>query len=280
MIEATVDLAITIDGNLEKTLVEFPKLSEAEQDRIRAEEFEKLKQKALDLKDFLFYLATPQFQWVDGPKVLEDFLGESIEIVENGENDIEGAYIEGKFTLKIMTFIHGIQKTLASLGSRSKLSQLKQELPANRFQDSKLIKGDGDIPYKIVDKPSNRVLAEQEIEIKGYLKEASTRDIPKTRNGHLANKTHPVTGIPFDANGYPDFSSKLYRTGRNDVNIGGGTGNRLRDEALANAAAGYSSTPRGYTWHHHQDVGRMQLVEQTPHRKTGHTGGFSIWSGR
>ncbi|MEU9744056.1 HNH endonuclease [Micromonospora chersina] len=34
-------------------------------------------------------------------------------------------------------------------------------------------------------------------------------------------------------------------------------------------------TPEGYTWHHHQDPGLMQLVEEWTHAKTGHTGGFS-----
>lgn len=34
-----------------------------------------------------------------------------------------------------------------------------------------------------------------------------------------------------------------------------------------------------FTWHHHQDTGRMQLVDTTIHSKTGHTGGKSIWGG-
>ncbi|MER0467173.1 HNH endonuclease [Bacillus cabrialesii subsp. cabrialesii] len=35
----------------------------------------------------------------------------------------------------------------------------------------------------------------------------------------------------------------------------------------------------GHTWHHHQDPGRMQLVDQKVHRKTGHTGGRHLWGG-
>ncbi|MGD7043208.1 HNH endonuclease [Jeotgalibacillus proteolyticus] len=38
-------------------------------------------------------------------------------------------------------------------------------------------------------------------------------------------------------------------------------------------------TPDGYSWHHHQDTGRMQLVDQQVHAATGHTGGKAIWSG-
>ncbi|MEG7956364.1 HNH endonuclease, partial [Bacillus mobilis] len=35
--------------------------------------------------------------------------------------------------------------------------------------------------------------------------------------------------------------------------------------------------PKTYTWHHHQDTGRMQLVDAFLHEKTGHTGGYNIW---
>jgi hypothetical protein len=34
-----------------------------------------------------------------------------------------------------------------------------------------------------------------------------------------------------------------------------------------------------YTWHHHQDVGRMQLVPRKIHADTGHVGGFDMWYG-
>ena len=38
--------------------------------------------------------------------------------------------------------------------------------------------------------------------------------------------------------------------------------------------------PRGYIWHHHQDVGRMQLVQEEAHiLSRPHTGGMAIWGG-
>lgn len=37
--------------------------------------------------------------------------------------------------------------------------------------------------------------------------------------------------------------------------------------------------PKGYTWHHHQDEGRMQLVEFGVHNVTNHNGGRSVWAG-
>ncbi len=35
--------------------------------------------------------------------------------------------------------------------------------------------------------------------------------------------------------------------------------------------------PSGYTWHHNEEEGVMQLVDTATHRKTAHTGGNAIW---
>ncbi|RDE94474.1 hypothetical protein DPW03_10915 [Aggregatibacter aphrophilus] len=35
-----------------------------------------------------------------------------------------------------------------------------------------------------------------------------------------------------------------------------------------------------YTWHHHQDTGRMQLIETRIHTQTGHIGGEGINAGK
>jgi hypothetical protein len=45
-----------------------------------------------------------------------------------------------------------------------------------------------------------------------------------------------------------------------------------QQEQIANG-----ETPDGYTWHHHQKPGKMQLVDSETHEKTRHTGGYSIW---
>ena len=98
---------------------------------------------------------------------------------------------------------------------------------------------------------------------------------PSTRNGRLAGGEHPSTSIPFDEEGFADFSG-VRHPNVEDVHIEP-SGNRTTDAARANAAAGLEETPPDYVWHHHQDPGRMQLVEVGPHKATGHTGGFSIW---
>ncbi|MGR8008754.1 golvesin C-terminal-like domain-containing protein [Streptomyces hypolithicus] len=96
--------------------------------------------------------------------------------------------------------------------------------------------------------------------------------VPKVRNGKLAGGAHPKTSVPFDGNGFPDFSAWRHPQ-VSDVRIQL-TGSRSKDFRLANQAAGLPSTPTGYTWHHHQDPGLMQLIQRQAHADTGHTGGF------
>jgi RHS repeat-associated protein len=100
---------------------------------------------------------------------------------------------------------------------------------------------------------------------------AATRsDLP--RNAHLAGENHPITGVPFDKTGHPDF--KAAGVVKAEVQITQ-TGTRPGDFRAANKAAGFGSTPEGYTWHHHQDGTTMQLVPRDIHQATGHTGGFT-----
>jgi hypothetical protein len=100
-----------------------------------------------------------------------------------------------------------------------------------------------------------------------------TGGVPKVRNGKLAGGVHPKTSVPFDENGFPDFSQWRHPDVP-DVQIDL-TGSRSKDFRLANEAAGLDSTPDGYTWHHNQEPGLMQLIEYDAHRLTAHTGGFS-----
>lgn len=90
---------------------------------------------------------------------------------------------------------------------------------------------------------------------------------------HLAGKTHPKTGVPFDSHGFPDF--RAAGVVKKEVKIKF-TGNRRKDENAANKEANYGDTPKDYLWHHHQDGETMQLVPQKLHADTGHTGGFAL----
>lgn len=52
---------------------------------------------------------------------------------------------------------------------------------------------------------------------------------------------------------------------------------QFTEDQLADIEDGY--TPEGYTWHHNEEKGKMQLVDSDIHSQTRHTGGRNIWGG-
>ncbi|MEK5071439.1 HNH endonuclease [Sporosarcina sp. FSL K6-1508] len=132
-----------------------------------------------------------------------------------------------------------------------------------------------------------------------------------TRNAHLEGSSHAVTGVEFerqvyetDTNGvytgvFPEFHSafdvklpedtyqmsdtvhigianmELYEAIQGDPTIAADLG--FDEQAVENLKS--SVTPEGYEWHHHEEPGRIQLVDEEVHSQTGHTGGRSIWGG-
>ncbi|WP_372493009.1 polymorphic toxin-type HINT domain-containing protein [Actinoalloteichus caeruleus] len=76
--------------------------------------------------------------------------------------------------------------------------------------------------------------------------ECADGGIPKVRNGKLAGDVHPKTNVPFDENGFPDFSAWRHPDVP-DVRIEL-SGSRGTDFARSNRAAGLSETDiRGTT---------------------------------
>ncbi len=117
------------------------------------------------------------------------------------------------------------------------------------------------------------------------------------RMGHLKNDVHPITKVPYDKDGFPIFEVKytlyldkkdfmkdrtpqfkilnkqLYNQVTNNPHLIKEL--KLDEDDLIDLKAG--KTPEKYTWHHHQNPGRMELVDSEIHSKTGHTGGQKIW---
>ena len=92
-----------------------------------------------------------------------------------------------------------------------------------------------------------------------------TKDYKATADEY-ANETCAFKPADF----YPDAPS--------DLNIGFLCGKLESDFAAANNLAGLPKTPDGWVWHHHEEMGRMQLVSKAAHKKCPHTGGVKIWS--
>jgi uncharacterized membrane protein YgcG len=78
--------------------------------------------------------------------------------------------------------------------------------------------------------------------------------------------------VTYNNSGYPDFSPYAEA----EVKVDGLKGTIPPDDKLANQAAGLSSTPEGYTWHHVEDGETMQLVPTDIHSTFPHTGGASM----
>lgn len=111
----------------------------------------------------------------------------------------------------------------------------------------------------------------------------------------MVNKKHKVTGVKFDKNGFPEFKSiveiklprALYRKSR-ETHFRYANKKLYekikRDKRFARKftkseieAFKRGETPSKFTWHHHEDRGRLQLVYNEIHAKVNHRGGYSIW---
>ncbi|WNG36059.1 HNH endonuclease [Archangium violaceum] len=108
--------------------------------------------------------------------------------------------------------------------------------------------------------------------------------------------------VKFDKDGFPEFDTK-FETILDDIHIGSKRPElhfKAANKNLYNAiqkdldlarTLGFApadierlltlrKAPPGYTWHHHQDVGRMQLITAEENRLSlPHTGGMAIWGG-
>lgn len=142
----------------------------------------------------------------------------------------------------------------------------------------------------------------------GEPKENNEKNI-SCRNEKLKDTTHPETNVPFkektveNAQGeqvtgvFPEFEStfdallpeEMYQSSdkvqfdecnkqlKEAVENNSELKEKFSDEQLEQIEN--RDTPDGYTWHHHEESGKMQLVDTETHSKTGHTGGKAIWGG-
>jgi len=128
----------------------------------------------------------------------------------------------------------------------------------------------------------------------------------KSRNMKLEGDRHPETNVPFertfleldgtkcetvepkfDHAGQIQLDQDQYKAPRRKQRKLSNTtlaSDPLQQEQLKNvftdsqiAAMKNGVTPSGYVWHHAATPGVMQLVRSDIHKKTGHTGGYSLW---
>lgn len=129
------------------------------------------------------------------------------------------------------------------------------------------------------------------------------------RNSSMEGTRHPATGVSFERkrisiNGvviegvFPKFQSvvelrlleRLYRATESEqfrylnaqlqeaIDRNPWLRAKFTEQQIKMIKSGRN--PAGFTWHHNESRGAMQLVETAKHAATGHTGGDSIWCGR
>jgi filamentous hemagglutinin len=121
---------------------------------------------------------------------------------------------------------------------------------------------------------------------------------PSDPNARLAGKRHPQTGVPFDTRGFPIFDEHVIFETRIGREFWGKISETHMREATRHLRSSlergelshdlftstqlqqiFAGKPRikDLSWHHHQELGRMQLTSRKFHTETGHIGGFEKW---
>ena len=132
----------------------------------------------------------------------------------------------------------------------------------------------------------------------------------KTINSAYEGKTHPETGVKYvrktiNLNGievegvFPEFDSvfdcylpeKLLKASDGDqfaecmkqlkeaIEKDPELASKFSEKQLEQIMNGNPPRIPGYTWHHNEVTGKMELVKDVDHQKSSHTGGKSIWGG-
>jgi hypothetical protein len=156
----------------------------------------------------------------------------------------------------------------------------------------------GTMVHESAQQPYDPRSVRKELESRYGAENVTSTTVPpeSAKNVGLAGKRHPETGIVFDSRGFPIYDdvaladlpiSRQHVASRDHRGQLRAATRELRDliekgkvpqsifstDQLRAIKAGRPSIP-GLTWHHHQDIGRMQLVPRDIHAMTGHIGGF------
>lgn len=99
-----------------------------------------------------------------------------------------------------------------------------------------------------------------------------------------------VDEVKVDKNRFPKFPKKYLKADHKDLpkNLYKSTDKeqfkwlnadmKTKDPSYDPKTQTFPPSKKKYTWHHHQDTGRMQLVEFGIHNATNHDGGRTTWS--
>ena len=134
-----------------------------------------------------------------------------------------------------------------------------------------------------------------------YHGKVSSITVPQAnqKNVKLAGQRHPESDVVFNMKGLPIFddiavfetkissikssidNASLHKRAatqelRKAISDGIVSPELFTQQQLAAIQQGKPSIPQ-LRWHHHQDIGRMQLISDKVHDNTGHIGGMNLW---
>lgn len=136
-------------------------------------------------------------------------------------------------------------------------------------------------------------------------------EVIDTRNDHLNGQDHVETGVPFETKivelpsgeviegTFPVFDSQFSVVLAEDVYLDSdNTHFKIANDTLYQSiqqnpylanelglspadieGLSHNITPDGFDWHHNEQPGVLQLVDEENHQNTGHTGGRELWGG-
>ena len=203
---------------------------------------------------------------------------------------LEALSLAGLDLMPMGKIVKATGKTVQTIGSAiQKAEKVLDKTPGQNLLSHETNKGFYDL----------RVIREYlENKYPGRMSSSTVPD-SKLKNVKLAGQRHSKTGIVFDTKGFPIFDKYVkydtkiqfhFSVVRNDKKHLRAATRSLREDIkdgkidkkifssnqLEDIMAGRDSI-EGYTWHHHQDIGRMQLIPKEIHKKTGHIGGMEMW---
>ena len=157
--------------------------------------------------------------------------------------------------------------------------------------------------------PNELLNKSQEVGISGDKNEVDniekeTKNL-KTINSDLEGKKHPISGVLYERDTLPDgregvfpvfpaitevqlpkemyqeTDAKQFKTCNEELKAQIKNNPELKPRFTPEQIEQIENgrTPSGYTWHHHQQDGKMQLVPTDIHDKSAHTGGKALWGG-
>jgi hypothetical protein len=143
----------------------------------------------------------------------------------------------------------------------------------------------------------------QHLESQYGAENVSSSTLPKqgSQGSKMAGQQHKKSEIVYDQRGNPDFSKHMKyetyltveqfygkksashmraatRSLRKDIKMGKVDATNFTLDQLSAINSGKAQIP-GMTWHHDQQARRMQLVSQTKHQQTPHSGSVSLGKG-